>query len=363
MIDQIKSKKQAPAELLFFPRKVVKMEPTGEDHLFFLQERTRNRATSLRVPTSYDLLGLTSGRRSAIILDKQGKYLRLKGVAKKIAERYPINFWGKCSMDEAYQEQRNALSVLKTSGGKVLAIVPAYLWRMYDEFTLYPSQFNFKDGKGLINLEQKKELLGVFSRGNPNYVVVPAYEITGDTRMDEALYELTKRKLSGKKQKERDELAKYLSFQSGRSFAELNRAGFSWYIGPGGTNSHLGNFVLDRDDKNIKIKLTDLLNLNKITRNKKYTDPEKEVDLGWVLEDMLAFQEDFQAECTTSPAANLVYRYFSDSLRKECFKNFVEGYASVKIRGVDIYTQSSKMKSQTMTEQEMRERINYVMTE
>ena len=362
--------KQTPKEILFFPRKVVKMINMSDSKLFLIRDRTQERATRLEAPTKDTLEGLTSGLRSAIIVDERGRYFRLKGVASKIAgnKRNQKTFWGTCSMYEAYYEQDNVLRLLQTSAKDIIAISPRYSWT-------FP-----RDGKEIkiLRLELKMPLECAKNRKDMNLLLrdldllicntaIPAYEITGDTRIDEALYELTKRKLFGKKRIERNELAGYLSFQAGKSLAEFNAAGFAWYGHGDATDSHLGNFVIDSLNGNVKIKLTDLLTANKISTWLVPNRPRKDQILPQDLaKDLFEYKDDFQAEYTTSPASCLRYKYFSDELRHECFSHFFCGYASIDVPGInlsEIKPQIKKIKVQDLAEKEMRERINYVMTE
>jgi hypothetical protein len=348
--------KQPQGDLLFFPRKLVRLEKIRsgfwEPRAWFIQDRLNQKSTSLEVPTQLSKQGITSGLRSTIIKEPNGTYLRLKGVAPNTYEHQRQFFGpaskhldcelrGLCRIEEAIDEQAYT-SILRYTRTLSSTMKPAYV-----EYFLVPQYTNtdlsdfvvlfqtqHKDKSRLETTVKDDELglkkINLFykqakKRRNPKYfAMVSAFEITGDTRLDEAFYELTKEQLAGDKLYERNELMKYLSYSAGISLALFTRLNLVWSGKLDATNSHLGNFVVDRKDGLIRVVLSDLGAIsffnNFSTDKEAYNHLEK---------DIRAFKEDFFADLTTSHPKSLYYKNFPKYLRQQCYDSFTTGFAAI----------------------------------
>lgn len=395
--DNLKSQKSG--ELLFFPRKKVSMHKLRsglwEPKAWFIKERLPEKSTSLDLPTDITRQGLTSGLRSAIV--KEGKnYFRLKGVAPKTyeAQRWagivPVSkvtsdIRGLCSLFEAYPEQVVALSLDYAKFDR-LAMKPAFI-----EFFLPPSRKNISFNLAeLVSPEASRivvsetssyqqyisnflSLKNFYDRFHNRAVgfggsFVSAFKVDGDTRVDEAFYELTKKKLTGEKRRERDELMRYLSFKSGAALASLNLLDFAWSQRHDATNSHLGNFVVNVTGGVVQVGLADL---NATCHSDDFGGRGEFYE--FIFKDLENFSYDFYADYTTSLPTSLPFREFPAYLRQSCLMAFGTGYvmkyASTKkydkydLSVLPPFFEGLKLvapKKSVLGESEFRERIKYV---
>jgi hypothetical protein len=338
--------------LLFFPRKKLKMQKLKsglwEPRSWFIEDRLPEQSIDLDLETGVTKQGLTSGLRSAIVREGD-RYFRLKGVAPKTYESqrwrkitfskdWAIDKRGLCTLIEAYNEQSINLYLAYLRSSK-LCVKPGFI-----EFFLPPAK---KMSEGYITdfvsspaakidlrepLNQQQYFsqlssLGEFFDRNNNIrrelgsSFVSALEIAGDTRVDEAFYHLTKRKLTGDKKYVRDKLMKYISFSAGAALSSLNGCDISWGQRLDATNSHLGNFVINSLDGFVQVGITDLDSFGTVadfsSRGKFYN---------FIFMDLKNFSSDFYADYTTSSPTSLPFREFPNYLRKDCLNAFYTGY-------------------------------------
>jgi hypothetical protein len=384
---------QPSGELLFFPRKKLRMQKirsgNWEPRAWFIQDRLNERATDLDCPTSISYEGLTSGLRSAIVMEPNGTYLRLKGVAPKIYEAQrngvhvdkPISgdIRGLNSFREAFDEQAVAL-IFGSRNLPLLSMKPGYI-----EFFFLPckpvdassfinqyylgrqAHFDFQSSgsfKKKMKVLEKLDCLSSEYQYGVHSSFVSAFEISGDTRLDEALYELTKVKLHASKRAERDELVHYLAFNAGCTLGWLNSMDCVWSARLDATNSHLGNFVLDNKRGKFAVTLADLGAILPKTSfgNEEFWDhAQKDVEL---------FRNDFFADYTTSHPTSLKFKYFPDELRESAFQAFKTGYSTVAkhVSGHEITPMSVDVEKiivpdrTVITTQEARDTIKRIMS-
>lgn len=348
--------RQVPKELLFFPRKKLKMvkirSGNWEPKSWFIEERLKEYATGLLTPTRSTSEGLTSGLRSAIVLEPNGDYIRLKGVNPRLYE-VQKTFFGPASKNkcgdmrglntlvEACREQISA-ALLSWANFACLAIRPSFIELFFPEFhgedvrgfiELYPQTKDLPYRLNTSNQDNAVEIIAKFAsfkgRALDTYNLrktawVSAFKITGDTRLDEAIYELTKTEPEKDCIEARDELLRTLSFDAGISLARLNISNMALGGKLEATNSHLGNFVLDRNKRRIQINLCDL---DAITDNLDFDENHKFWD--HIQKDVENYREDFQADYTTSLPTSLRFKFFPNYLREQCFDCFRTGYAII----------------------------------
>ena len=95
------------------------------------------------------------------------------------------------------------------------------------EFNKPPVRMNTEtrvtDKKQLINeLQKYQRFYDKAEARKPGNCCVPAFKIKADTRLDEAVYHLTKKELTGQIEKERDTILHSLSFKAGITKATLS---------------------------------------------------------------------------------------------------------------------------------------------
>ncbi len=343
-------KKQKLEEILFFPRKKLKMQKiksgNWEPRAWFIEERLEERITGLELPTEFTREAITSGFRSAIVKEKNGRYMRLKGVSQKaqltikIGRTEQYNCKGMCLLNEAISEQIGALN-LAYSGYTNLPILPGFI---ESHLHLPPNQLsansfidNFNGARFLFEIDSLKKLNGfqildtlcskekkfsaeVGEDFDHKYRVVSGLQIAGDTRLDEAIYNLTKKNLTGDKKGMRDELLYHLCFLSGIAKAELSLHGFSWAENHIETNNHIGNFVIFPSKGMLRAGVCDLGALKYIH------DFKNNIDFSVFLnEELKSFREDFMGRTFSFPC-DMNYRFFSKKLRENCFHALQTGY-------------------------------------
>ncbi|VVB80121.1 Uncharacterised protein [uncultured archaeon] len=394
-------------EILFFPRKKLKMQKLRNGDVvprsWFIDERLSERATTLDLPTDMARYGLTSGLRSAIIREGND-YYRLKGVALKVFDAqkmmgglFPNSFGyerGLCSFDEAADEQLAVMQLDYWKFGDRLAMQPGFIesfmplvgkandLQVRTLASNHTVRFSFESPRNFEELRDGARLLARYrSRflDTPFYFrnsFVSAFKINGDTRVDEVFYELTKRKLTGGKRRERDELMKYLSFRSGAVLSSFNRSGISLSQKLDLTNSHLGNFVVGSSQGLVNVGVVDLgAIMHQEAFSRAQIDPSSSGSefYNYLSTDLANFEQDFQAEYTTSHPVSLRFREFPDYLRRDCWDAFRSGYAvdSHAPRSRDKYDlgvsvlDSSKIRLKVphqflISDSEFRERIAHV---
>jgi hypothetical protein len=384
---------QPKGDLLFFPRKKLRMQKiksgNWEPRAWFIQDRLNERATDLDRATDISYEGLTSGLRSAIVKESNGTYLRLKGVAPKIYEsqrRRPrvdsllsADLRGLSSFSEAFDEQGFTL-VLNEYNFPFLSMKPGYI-----EFFFLPCQssdssafisqyhldrqahFNFQNKGSFtkkIKVFEKLHSLPQDYQYGLHSSFVSAFEVSGDTRLDEALYELTKVELDADKRVERDELVHYLAFNAGSTLGHLTAGDYIWSARLDATNSHLGNFVLDNQKGRFRVTLADL---GAVQSKTEFGD--KEEFWNHVYQDIELFRDDFFADYTTSHPTSLKFKYFPEELRESAFQAFKTGYSTIakyvseqEITPMGIGLERIVVPDKTiMTTQEARESIKRIM--
>ncbi len=321
-------KKTTPHDVLFFPRKRIRMMQewrlyTYEKALFRGRETT-DYSTRLEEPTIESGVGLISGLRSAIILDKNGHYLKLKGINAKI-NKARLNadhgfYYGLCTAMEALWENVYLESLIKKYS--FMAANPGFTeLHNFGQTNDIPIT---DDGKTLYseklkpNLKKSEEILiGLGSRP-----AVSGLEIKSDTRLDETIYHLTKNQLTGKKEKIRDNILHYLCFNAGISKACLTIAGYNWGEFLENTNCHIGNFVIDSTPQGIiDTKIIDVYSL----RTQKTFGSEKKF-IEFSHQEVDSFDWDFGERITSSFPHQKRYKFFTEELRKECLMALKTGY-------------------------------------
>lgn len=377
-----KSRGHQKGDLLFFPRKKLKMEKINskntdqESRSWFIRERLEEKVTSLAQSTDISKEGITSGLRSAIIREPAGTYIRLKGVAPKLYETHKrkVGFvggdrWGLVCQSEAYMEQV-ASTMLSHYKFPFISMKPSFV----ELFSLSPNKraSNNWDVQSQRTTKEKLRLLKEFEMATQNeavqtnYSFVSASRISGDTRLDEAIYELTKIELSGKRKLERDELIYYLAFNAGVALASLNIRDCAWSGRLDATNSHLGNFILDGlQGKLMQSALCDLDSLSQITEfssSREFWDHnDKDIEL---------FRNDFFTEYTTSHPTSLKYKHFPEELRESSFQAFKTGYALILANAYSRAMNPSRIRPKKVIvptkpvifSQDFRDKVAYVLS-
>jgi hypothetical protein len=342
-------------EVLLFPRKKLKMQriKSGywEPRAWFIESRMNETSTKLNQPTSITHEGLTSGFRGAIILDDNGRYIKLKGVSKKtilvprinaLGEFKTENYRGMCDIEEALDEQINAF-VLKISDFPLSTIEPEFveahcslkirnLNAFIKQFRNIPSfssvkRRNFEtEGSYLARLMNNVSRIKGYDPLNLDpysFRYVSGLRINADTRLDEAVWNLTKKELPEEKENTRDEILKYLFFRAGIAKAFLTVKGFSWSSELENTNNHWGNFVIS-PKKIVEVGMCDFTRMRDKDSFESY---QKFLD--YTRLELESFKEDIFDKSTYSSTVPLRYRHFPKTLRKDCFNALRTGYNSI----------------------------------
>ncbi|VVB80123.1 Uncharacterised protein [uncultured archaeon] len=317
-------------DVLFFPRSLVQVYkqdlPYEYAHAMFIDRFLAKTATGLAKPSVESGIALASGLRSVIILTPQGVYQKLKGVNFKINSGNPHNnylhqgYYGLCSPREAIKE--NIYFARLSRDHNFVAAHSGFV-----ELHSHPNKDSSgltESGKLAYEKDTKHDLKGIDKKilRLKDYSAVSGIEIVADTRLDEALYHLTRNGLTGRKAKTRDEILKYLCFSAGVSKACLFLSGYNWSEYIENTNCHVGNFVLTPSRSGLMdVGLVDLYALQSKRRyssRQDFTDfSKKEVE---------CFKWDFDEEVTASFPKPLKYRHFSKKLRGDCFNALRTGY-------------------------------------
>ncbi|MEI7719544.1 MAG: hypothetical protein WCI72_06750 [archaeon] len=349
---------QEQSDLLFFPRKKLKMHKIAsgnwKSRAWFTEERLDDRVTSLDSATAITHEGISSGFRSAIVLERDGKYLKLKGVAPQLFESLFAKLGiestknglvrtmrGVNYLTEGFNEFRD-VTYLNKEGFHYLSMVPRFLERFQahlghqdsqsfiDRFigeNPFPNQVNFDRIEGHAEktavLDKLSTLVNSYYSGLN--LCVSAFEVTGDTRLDEAIYELTKKKLHGQKREVRDNLVLSASFNSGLALANLNSRYFAWSAKHSHTNAHIGNFVLDRNGRMMQSNLCDLGAIRSASHFDSMADYWNHVQ-----REIESFRDDFHSPTTLSSGVPLRYKEFPKYLRESAFQALKTGYSLVQ---------------------------------
>lgn len=317
-------------DVLFFPRPLVQVYredlPYEYSRAVFIDTFLTKTATRLSEPSVESGVALASGLRSAIIMTQQGTYQKLKGVNFKINFGNARNnylhrgYYGLCSPREAIKEN----------------IFLARLVRDYNFVAAYPgfAELHSHPNKGPSSLKESGKL--AYIKDIPqdfkgiekkifkleDYSAVSGIEILADTRLDEAIYHLTCNDLTGKKEKTRDEILKYLCLSAGVSKACLYFSGHTWGKFLDNTNCHIGNFVLiPSNTGSVDVKLVDMFAL----RSRRCYSSKYEFSR-FSKEEVESFKLDFNEKVTASFPKPIKYGHFSKKLRGECFNALRTGY-------------------------------------
>jgi hypothetical protein len=319
-------KKVLSDDVLFFPRQKIRVHKERRNYRYskalFIQENMRDVATKLEQPSRLSGEALMSGLRSAIILTQQGKYQKLKGVNPAISYQHPgeyEGFYGLCMPIEALYE--NVYLSFLSKHYNFIAANPGFV-----EVHEFKGDTPKSEESGKIAYSPRKKLepktIEKVIKELEGYSTVSGIEIQADTRLDETIYYLTKKTLSEKKEKTRDEILKYLCLSAGVSKACLTLAGFSWGEFLEKTNSHIGNFVITPTTSGlVDARLIDLYT---IKHQGQYTS--KKSFREFTRQELECFEWDFDEEKTASFPHQLQYRHFSRGLRAECFQALKTGY-------------------------------------
>jgi len=192
---------------LFFPRKKLNVTKNtigfSESESWMIRDRLDEKTDSLNMDTEKTNEAITSGLRCCLIKDK-GKYIKLKGVAPKVN----LGIGGKrgiCSKHEALNEQLKTLAICASH---YVVAEPFYIeasiiprkqitLNQMREFISGNKVFRFKKKmKIALQYDAFQRFVGSLEsnslRYNLNYV--SALRVFGDTRVDEAIYHLTREK-------------------------------------------------------------------------------------------------------------------------------------------------------------------------
>lgn len=342
----------AEKDIVLFPRNIVDVERlnygNNESESFFVKKRTRLKSTRLDTKTPISKRALNSGLRSIIIKDENGKYLKLKGVAQHL-DKYksiiPNNelMYGLGKPNISIQEivlaaitGRSAPSIVPLKANYIEA-VPRLNWsdledlQVFNEGLIKPLKENLDKPELVRNYFAKRFGVSIDSvtRFQSNISAVTAFEIPGDTRLDEAIYHLTKNQLKGIAKGIRNKLLLYISKISGEVFASLHFTRSSSHGSPNNTNSHIGNIVLYDKDNYLSAGIVDIGNLSFEKTESSFQEPNLS-EIKQFAEsahaEMMLYKDDFFHHCTYSTPVALTYQYFPDSVRQDCFNAFRWGY-------------------------------------
>ncbi len=338
---------------LFFPRKKLRMTKVysgnWEPHSWFIQDRLNERATHLKHPTQNSREGLTSGFRSAIVKNPDNTYTKLKGVSlkptireesgKNLLTKTVTNIKGLCGPSEAYKEL-TTLSLLNCMGSDLIApIIPDFIeiYRFYNntpklkdflqEFNKPQIKIKYKEiqeGKFKKLIKELAEVgreLKKHSYGKNDYFV-SGVKIKADTRLDEAIYNLTKKPLAPGLAEKRDETLTYLFFRAGIMHGMLNTHGYSWSYDLINSNAHLGNFLLHSRKGALDAGICDL---GSATHIDEYPDADK--FYRFAMQEVDDFQ--YELDKTSGLTVQKSYRFFPNKLKQDCLDAFKTGYAII----------------------------------
>lgn len=377
--------------ILFFPRKKLRMQKIRSNYRqplsWFIQERLDERATRLEEPTEISHEGLTSGFRSAIIKETGERYLRLKGVSQVARVRAKLgketSYIGKglCFINEAIEEQARAITLL-CAEYPFIPFLPVYIETHLSLTQLTPNQILRDFGKKgfQFQIEKFKHLTGeqilrrlAWIRDNLGsyfgkdydfrYRAISALEIKGDTRLDEAIYQLTRKQLSGERREIRDEILYNLCFNAGIAKAGLTCIGYSWGDNHNDTNNHPGNFVLFSANGVLRVGICDLARLkhcNQFASQNEF--------LFFAEQELEELRRDLRGNTCSLPS-DLPYIHFPEELRENCFNAIKTGYCVLSYENARQNGFAYKppmpekivMPDQVMmTEREFRQKIDYV---
>lgn len=387
------AKKTQTGEILFFPRKKLKMQKIRSGpwnpRAWFIQERLKEKVTKLDNPTELTHEGITSGFRSAIIKETDQSYVRIKGVSQiarvkaNLSKDSAYTGRGLCFLTEALSEQI-ANFVLFAEDLTAITILPEYIElhqtleakninRTIREFGKRRFLFDINKA-GHIPMNRVIDYLSntfdnldrIFGEDHDfRYRAISAFKIRGDTRLDEAIYQLTRKSLAGEKRELRDDLLYHLCFWAGVAKAQLTEKGFSWGERHDDTNNHPGNFVLFSQGGILRIGLCDLSRLKQIHRFN-----SKREFLDFTEQELESLREDLRGNTCSLPS-DLPYRHFPEDLRENCFQAIKTGY------GVYMTSEARHSKSVykppkpdkivvpsrlMLTEADFRQAIDYVMS-
>ncbi|MEK6933914.1 MAG: hypothetical protein AABW75_03500 [Nanoarchaeota archaeon] len=198
--------------ILLFPRKklrVEKLKTNGEkSKVWLIRERLSKTDVLLERPTERTEEALTSGLRSAIVRDKMGDYVRIKGIAP-ITYLSQKGYRGLCSLTEAFNEQicermlhleRFNLLPMKSlyieamlvpeiiSQGTIGAKLELSDFANQEKIMNTHHKFNKGNAKNLF--KSFKNFFGQFSKlvQRERISFASAFTIEGDTRLDEVIY-------------------------------------------------------------------------------------------------------------------------------------------------------------------------------
>jgi len=273
---------------------------------------------------------LTSGLRSAIIKADSGKYLKLKGVATKKHPRRGKDHGKMCSMFTFIE-----YATLLTLDSKDEFFIPLKanfieLRPREDSPAEVLSVIRHKES-ALYNEKHPKDLnrLVDFIKAYEDHHFVLGAEISGDTRLDEMIYALTRKVYTGDEQILRDDLLKYCCFRAGQAKAFLTMDGVAMSDNFTNTNNHIGNYVLFNRRGYTTVGIVDFTGCVFNLRFKKKAfalkQPKKTFYEHTNLE-TAETRDDFFEKYTFSTPVPLKYRYFNEELRESCWKSFETGY-------------------------------------
>lgn len=335
--------KRLRQDVLFFPRNKIKLMKVRsgdwEPAAWFIQSRTKEKSTKLELPTAISHEGLTSGYRAGIILDRKGEYWKLKGICLGTLVGKPKER-GLCDFMEVVGEQTNAIG-LTYEGWPALEVRPGYMEsfhlpkeqtiRGFMEVYQKPREFILTEKVNEYNIKTFKREIRKYDhfiktvgpKLTRNHYFVSALRINADTRLDEAIYHLTKKELGGTIRKERDNILQTLAFRVGISKATLNFHNLAWGNNLRYTDNHLGNFVLTTTPSGMFD--AGVADISAMTRPSEFNSTteycnhlEREVE---------SLARDFYSRTTFSTPTPLRHRYYPMELREECANALRTGYA------------------------------------
>jgi len=372
-------KRKGDKNILFFPRKKLKLEKLNLNgslfQTWFISERLKRRTTFLEKPTIYCEEGITSGFRSGIILNKEGKYLKLKGITLKPYFKHSKKR-GLCSLEEAFFEQFHA-SILRILPLyfpiKPYLVVPVFLSKDLSSILSYLKKplTPFKVGKDSTprekyrNLKEEYKFYKNLRDSMKDLFFVSVLEIEGDTRLDEAIYHLTKKKLKGEKKITRDNLLYYLCFWAGVSKAHLSLLRAGWSKDLKNTNCHIGNFVVYDSKGKLNVGIVDVSSVvykEYFEENKKFFEH--------LTKELNSFRDDLDDPACCFPTY-LNYNFFPSNLKDNCFRAIKTGYHAaflyfylkgkiinpIKMRNKIVVPEKTYLSTE-----EFKEQCNYILS-
>jgi len=317
-------------DVLFFPRQKLMMHrekrPYHYKKALFIERKINEFSTRLEEPTEKSGEALMSGLRSAITLDKNKGYIKMKGVnaiIKRAGGRdygYGM-YYGLCGLQEALMENVY-IDLLKKKYNFIAANSGFTELHAFDgdidpHLKLLGKSIYSKTSRPNLNKTGR-----LINKMDGRLTAISGLEIKADTRLDEVIYHLTRGGLKGHRERARDNILHYLCFSAGISKACLTLAGHTWGQMLENTNCHLGNFVIGSDYKDvIDVGIIDIYSLkcrNEFRTGEGFLDfSDSEVD---------SFKWDFDESVTASFPLQRRYKHFSRKLRGECFKAIKTGY-------------------------------------